>query len=158
MSKSHKKDLPPKEREELLKILKTRFEKNMKRHTGLKWDKIQDKLEAHTGKLWSLSEMERTGGEPDVVGFDKKAGEYIFTDCSQESPKGRRSVCYDRQALDSRKEHKPKNNALDMAAAMGIELLMEEEYRDLQKLGNEEKAKDFLSFSPSAVIIYPKDS
>jgi len=133
--KSNKKQLSPKQREELLRGLKARFEKNMNRHKGLEWAKVQAKLEVNTEKLWSLSEMERTGGEPDVVGHDKKAGEYIFYDCSAESPKGRRSVCYDREALDSRKEHKPKNNAIDMAAAMGIELLTEEQYRELLKLG-----------------------
>jgi len=133
---SNKKELSPEHREELLSELKARFEENMNRHKGLEWAKVQAKLEANTKKLWSLSEMERTGGEPDVVGFDKKTGEYIFYDCSAESPKGRRSLCYDRQALDERKEHKPKNNAIDMAAAMGIELLTEEQYRELQKLGN----------------------
>ena len=131
-----KNELSPEHREELLSELKTRFEENMNRHKGLEWAKVQAKLEANTKKLWSLSEMERTGGEPDVVGFDKKTGEYIFYDCSAESPTGRRSFCYDRQALDSRKEHKPKNSAIDMAAAMGIELLTEEQYRELQKLGN----------------------
>ena len=133
---SNKKELSPEQREELLKALKARFEKNMNRHKGLEWPRVKAKLEANTEKLWSLSEMERTGGEPDVVGFDKKTGAYIFYDCSAESPKGRRSLCYDRQALDERKEHKPKNNAIDMAAAMGIELLTEEQYRELQKLGN----------------------
>lgn len=130
-----KKDLSPEQREELLKTLKTRFEKNMNRHSGLEWEKIQAKLEASPEKLWSLNEMERTGGEPDVVGYDEKTGEYIFYDCSPESPKGRRSLCYDREALESRKEHKPKGSAMDMAAAMGIELLTEEQYRELQKLG-----------------------
>ena len=125
-----------KEREELLATLKTRFEKNMNRHQGLEWTKVQAKLEANSEKLRSLNEMENTGGEPDVVGFDKKTGEYIFYDCSAESPKGRRSVCYDRDGLDSRKEHKPANNAVDMAAAMGIVLLSEEQYRELQQLGN----------------------
>ncbi len=125
-----------KQREELLRALKGRFEKNMNRHQGLEWAGVQAKLEAHTEKLWSLSEMERTGGEPDVVRYDKKTGEYIFYDCSSESPKGRRSVCYDREGLESRKEHKPENNAVDMAAAMGIELLTEEKYRELQQLGN----------------------
>src|SRR5262245_25149572 len=134
--KSSKKELSPKQREELLRALKARFEKNMNRHKGLEWAKVQAKLEAHAEKLWSLHEMERTGGEPDVVGHDKKTGEYIFCDCSAESPKDRRSVCYDREALESRKEHKPANNAIDMAAAMGIELLTEEQYRELQKLGN----------------------
>ena len=133
--KSNKKELSPEQREELLRALKARFEKNMNRHKGLEWAKVQAKLEANAEKLWSLNEMERTGGEPDVVGHDKKTGEYIFYDCSAESPKGRRSLCYDREALDSRKEHKPKNSAMDMAAAMGIELLTEEQYRELQKLG-----------------------
>ena len=131
-----KKKLSPEHRVELLGELKTRFEKNMNRHKGLEWAKVEAKLEANTEKLWPLSEMETTGGEPDVVGFDKKTGEYIFYDCSAESPKGRRSLCYDREALDSRKEHKPENSAIDMATAMGIELLTEEEYRELQKLGN----------------------
>jgi hypothetical protein len=130
---SHK--LSSKQREELLAALKTRFEKNMSRHKGLQWAKVQAKLEANSEKLWSLNEMERTGGEPDVVRHDKKTGQYIFYDCSAESPKGRRSICYDREALDSRKEFKPENNAVDMAAAMGIELLTEEQYRELQKLG-----------------------
>jgi uncharacterized protein DUF4256 len=129
-------ELSPEQREELLGALKARFEKNMNRHKGLEWAQVQAKLEAHAEKLWSLNEMERTGGEPDVVGHDKKTGEYIFYDCSAESPKGRRSVCYDREALESRKEHKPEDNAIDMAAAMGIELLTEEQYRELQKLGN----------------------
>src|SRR5258706_9670906 len=131
-----KKELSPKHREELLNTLKARFEKNMNRHKGLEWARVQTKLGADTEKLWSLDEMERTGGEPDVVGFDKKTGEYIFYDCSAESPKGRRSLCYDGEALESRKEHKPKNNAIDMASAMGIELLTEEQYRELQKLGH----------------------
>jgi hypothetical protein len=133
---SNNKELPPEQRIELLEELKARFEKNMSRHQGLKWAQIQAKLEENPEKLWSLGEMERTGGEPDVVGFDKSAGEYIFYDCSAESPKGRRSFCYDREALESRKEHKPENNAIDMAAAMGIELLTEEQYRELQQLGN----------------------
>jgi len=131
-----KTELSRKQREELLRALKARFEKNMNRHEGLEWAKIEAKLEANTEKLWSLNEMERTGGEPDVVGHDKKTGEYIFFDCSPESPKGRTSVCYDREALESRKEHKPKNSAMDMATAMGIELLTEEQYLELQKLGN----------------------
>jgi hypothetical protein len=131
-----KKEFSPEQREELLRALKARFEKNMNRHKGLEWAKVQAKLEANTEKLWSLNEMERTGGEPDVVGYDKDTGEYIFYDCSAESPKGRRSVCYDHEALESRKEHKPENNAVDMAAAMGIELLTEEQYRELQNLGN----------------------
>lgn len=134
-SKSNKKKLSPEQREELLKALKARFEKNKNRHKGLEWAKVQAKLEANTEKLWSLDEMEITGGEPDVIGYDKKTGEYIFCDCSAESPKGRRSVCYDGEALESRKEHKPKNSAMDMAAAMGIELLTEEQYRELQQLG-----------------------
>jgi hypothetical protein len=133
---SNKKQLSPEQREELLGALKERFEKNMNRHKGLEWAKVEAKLEGNTEKLWSLSEMERTGGEPDVVGFDKKTGEYIFYDCSAESPKGRRSVCYDGEALESRKAHKPENNAIDMAADIGIEILTEEQYRELQKLGN----------------------
>ena len=128
--------LSKKQREELLRALKARFEKNMSRHKGLEWAQVQAKLEANTEKLWSVNEMERTGGEPDVVGHDKETGECIVFDCSPESPKGRRSLCYDREALESRKEHKPKDNAIDMAAAMGIELLTEEQYRELQKLGN----------------------
>ena len=127
--------LPAGRLEELFKTLKTRFEKNMNRHKGIQWAKLQAKLKANARKLWSLGEMERTGGEPDVVGMDKKTGEFIFYDCSEESPKGRRSLCYDREALNSRKEFKPKDSAVDMAAAMGIELLTEEEYRQLQKLG-----------------------
>jgi hypothetical protein len=130
-----KKEFSTKHREELLNTLKARFEKKINRHKGLEWAKVQAKLEANTEKLWSMNEMERTGGEPDVVGHDKKTGEYIFYDCSPESPKGRRSVCYDREALESRKEHKPEDNAIDMAAAIGIELLTEEQYRELQKLG-----------------------
>jgi Protein of unknown function (DUF4256) len=136
MTKSNKKELFPKQREELLTALKARFEKNMNRHKGLEWAKVQARLEANSEKLWSLNEMERTGGEPDVVGHDKKTGEYVFYDCSLESPKGRTSVCYDREGLESRKEHKPENNAMDMAAAMGIELLTEEQYLELQKLGD----------------------
>jgi hypothetical protein len=132
---SNKKELSPEQREELLRALKARFEKNMNRHKGLEWSIAQSKLEANTEKLWSLNEMERTGGEPDVVGHDKTTGDYIFYDCSAESPKGRRSLCYDREGLESRKEHKPENNALDMAAAMGIEILTEGQYRELQKLG-----------------------
>ena len=131
-----KKELSSAQREELLRAWKARFEKNMNRHEGLEWTKVKAKLEANPEKLWSLSEMERTGGEPDVVGQDKKSGEYIFFDCSPESPKDRRSLCYDREALDSRKEAKPKNSAMDMAAAMGIELLTEEQYQELQKIGN----------------------
>ena len=133
--KSNKKELSPKQREELLTALKVRFEKNLNRHKGLDWAKVQAKLEANPDKLWSLNEMERTGGEPDVAGQDKKSGEVIFFDCSEQSPKGRVSFCYDRVALDSRKEHKPKNSVMDMAAVMGIEVLTEEHYFELQKLG-----------------------
>jgi Protein of unknown function (DUF4256) len=134
--KSNKKALSPKQLEELHRVLKARFEKNMNRHKGLRWAEVQAKLEAKAEKLWSLNEMERTGGEPDVVGYDKDAGEYIFCDCSVESPNGRRNLCYDGEALESRKENKPKGDAIDMGAAMGIELLTEEQYRELQKLGN----------------------
>ncbi|SFM21685.1 Protein of unknown function [Gracilibacillus orientalis] len=130
------KELSLEQREEILEVLKDRFEKNMHRHDGLEWAKVQAKLEANTEKLWSLHEMERTGGEPDVVDHDKKQGEYLFYDCSAESPKGRRSVCYDREALESRKKYKPENSAIDMATAMDIELLTEEKYRELQKLDN----------------------
>ncbi|MEX0721274.1 MAG: DUF4256 domain-containing protein [Balneolaceae bacterium] len=135
--KSNKKELSSEQREELIKALKARFEKNMNRYQGLDWAKVQEKMDSkHSGeKLWLLNEMERTGGEPDVVGYDKKRGEYIFYDCSAESPKGRRSLCYDHEALESRKKHKPKNNAMDMAADMGIELLTKEQYRELQQLG-----------------------
>ena len=136
MAKSNKKELSPKQREELLNTLQARFEKNMNRHKGLAWADVQAKLLLHNEKLWSLHEMERTGGEPDVVSFDKKKGEFIFIDCSSESPAGRRSICYDREGLESRKEHKPKNNAIDIATDMGIELLTEEQYRELHKLGN----------------------
>jgi len=128
--------LSKKQHDELLRALKARFEKNMKRHEGVEWAHVQARLEADAEKLWSLNEMERTGGEPDVVGHDNKKGEYIFYDCSAESPKSRRSLCYDREALDSRKENKPKDSAVDMAAAMGVELLTEEQYRDLQELGD----------------------
>jgi len=129
------RELSPRQRDELFATLKARFEKNMNRHERLEWDKVKTKLESAGGKLWSLNEMERSGGEPDVVGRDKKTGEYLFVDCSPESPAGRTGFCYDRQGLDSRKEHKPKNNVVDLAAAMGVELLTEEEYRELQKLG-----------------------
>lgn len=132
---SNKKELSPQQREEVLGTLKTRFEKNMNRHQSLEWAKVQAKLEANAEKLWSLNEMEKTGGEPDVISNDEKTGEYTFYDCSAESPNGRRSICYDREGLESRKEHQPKNNAVDMAAAMGIDLLSEEQYRSLQKLG-----------------------
>jgi hypothetical protein len=131
-----KKELSAKQREEVLRALKARFEKNMDRHKGLEWAKVHARLEANTAKLWSLNEMERSGGEPDVVGHDKKTGEYVFYDCSAESPKGRRSVCYDREALEARKENKPKDSAIEMAAAMGVEILTEEQYRELQTLGD----------------------
>lgn len=149
--KNNKKVLSPGQRKELLEELKAHFEKNMNRHQAVDWAKVQAKLEARTEKLWSLSEMERTGGEPDVVGHDKKTGEYIFYDCSAESPNGRRSLCYDREALESRKEHKPKDNALDMAAAMGIELLTEEQYRELQKLGEFDTKTSSWVKTPSAI-------
>lgn len=131
-----KKNLSPTQTAELIKILKARFEKNMNRHKGIDWDKVQAKLEANTEKLWSLNEMESTGGEPDVVAFDKKTGAYVFYDCSPESPSGRRSICYDHKALEARKENKPKNSALNMATNMGVEILNEEQYRELQTLGN----------------------
>jgi hypothetical protein len=134
-SKSNKKMLSPEQREDIVLTLRARFEKNMKRHKGIKWADVEAKLEANGEKLWSLNEMETTGGEPDVIDYDKKTAEYIFCDCSEESPKGRRSVCYDAEALESRKEHKPKNSAVEMAATMGIGLLTEEQYRELQKLG-----------------------
>jgi uncharacterized protein DUF4256 len=134
--KNNQKELSPKQREELLRALQARFEKNVSRHKGLEWANVQARLVANAAKLWPLHEMERTGGEPDVVGHDKKTGEYIFYDCSAESPTGRRSLCYDRAALEARKEFKPKDTAMDMAAAMEIELLTEEEYRELQKLGD----------------------
>jgi hypothetical protein len=131
----NKRKVSSEQREELLRALKARFEKNMNRHSGLEWAKVQARVDANPEKLWSLNEMERTGGEPDVVGHDKKTGEYTFNDCSAESPKGRRGVCYDREALEARKEHKPEDSAIGMATAMGIELLTEEQYRELQKLG-----------------------
>jgi Protein of unknown function (DUF4256) len=143
--------LAKKQSEELFKALKARFEKNMNHHKGLAWAQVQTRLEANPEKLWSLNEMERTGGEPDVVGHDKKTGEYIFYDCSPESPKARRSLCYDREALDSRKENKPKGNAMDMAATMGIELLTEEQYRELQKLGEFDTKTSSWVKTPSAV-------
>jgi hypothetical protein len=146
-----RKELSSEQREELLRVLKTRFEKNMNRHKDLEWAKVQAKLEANPEKLLSLHEMERTGGEPDIVGHDKKTGEYVFFDCSAESPKGRRSVCYDREALESRKEHKPADNAMDMAAAMGIELLTEEQYRELQKVGNFDTKTSSWVKTPSAI-------
>ena len=144
------KDMNAKQREELLRALQGRFEKNMNRHKGLDWAKVQSKLEANPERLWTLHEMERTGGESDVVGHDKKTDEFIFYDCSAESPKGRRSACYDREALESRKENKPENNALDMAAAMGIELLTEEQYRELQKLGE-------FDLKTSSWVVTPSD-
>lgn len=143
--------LAKKQRLELLPALKARFEKNMDRHKGLTWAEVEAKLETNAEKLLSLNEMERTGGEPDVVGYDKKTGEYIFYDCSAESPKGRRSTCYDREALESRKEHKPANNALDMATAMGIELLTEEQYRELQKLGEFDTKTSSWVKTPAAI-------
>src|SRR5260370_27438191 len=143
-------EMSTKQRKELRNTLSARLEKNINRHKGLEWGKVEAKLEANAEKLWSLNEMERTGGEPDVVGHDKKTGEHIFYDCSAESPKGRRSVCYDREAQESRKEHKPEDNAIDMAAAMGIELLTEEQYRELQKLGN-------FDTKTSSWIITPSD-
>jgi hypothetical protein len=133
--KNDKKKLSAAQQKELISILKTRFEKNSNRHKGLDWSKVEARLEANPEKLWSLNEMERTGGEPDVIGLDKKTGEYIFYDCSAESPKDRRSYCYDREALDARKEHKPANSVMDVAAAMGVELLTEEQYKELQALG-----------------------
>lgn len=136
MTNTYKRALTNEQQKELFKELKTRFEKNKNRHEGMKWADVQTRLEANPGKLWSLDEMELTGGEPDVVGYDKKTEEYIFYDCSPESPKGRRSLCYDRKALDSRKQHKPKDSAMDMAAAMGIEMLTEEQYQELQTLGD----------------------
>ncbi|MFA1819376.1 DUF4256 domain-containing protein [Virgibacillus oceani] len=148
---SNKKELSREQREELLIALKARFENNLNRHEGLEWADVQTKLEAHTEKLWSLNEMEITGGEPDVVGHDQSEDEYIFYDCSAESPKGRRSVCYDRAGLESRKKHKPENNAIDMATAMGIELLTEEQYRELQKLENFDKKTSSWVQTPSDI-------
>jgi hypothetical protein len=150
-TKPSKKELPAKQREELLRTLQARFQANMTRHKGLVWGEVEDKLEANAEKLWSLNEMERTGGEPDVVGHDKKTDEYIFYDCSAESPKGRRSLCYDREALESRKEHKPKANAFDLAAAMGIDLLTEEQYRELQTLGDFDAKTSSWVKTPSAI-------
>ena len=149
--KSTNKKLSAEQREELLRTLKARFEKNMNRHQGLEWARVQAKLDANAEGVWSLSEMERTGGEPDVVGHDKKTNEYIFYDCSPESPAGRRSLCYDREALESRKEDKPKNSAIDMAIAMGMELLTEEQYRELQKLGNFDTKTSSWVKTPAAV-------
>ena len=149
--KRNKKELSPVQREELLSALKARFEKNVNRHKDLEWAQVEAKLETNPGKLSSLNEMERSGGEPNLVGYDKKTGEYIFYDCSPESPKDRRSLCYDREALDSRKENKPKGNAVDMATAMGIELLTEEQYRELQKLGKFDTKTSSWIKTPSAV-------
>jgi Protein of unknown function (DUF4256) len=149
--KSNKKELTREHREELLRALKTRFEKNIDRHQGLEWAKVQARLDANAEKLWSLSEMEQTGGEPDVVDHNKKTSEYIFYDCSAESPKGRRSLCYDREALDARKENKPKDNAVDAAAAMGIELLTEEQYRKLQNLGEFDTKTSSWLHTPSKI-------
>ena len=147
----NKKDLSPKQREELLRTLQARFQTNMTRHKGVVWGEVEDRLEANAEKLWSLSEMERTGGERDVVGYAKKTDEYIFYDCSAESPKGRRSLCYDREALESRKEHKPKGSAIDLASAMGIELLTEEQYRQLQTLGAFDTTTSSWVMTPSAI-------
>ena len=148
---SKNNELSLKQRENLLKVLLARFEKNMNRHPDLAWAKVQAKLEASPGKLWSLSEMERTGGEPDVVAVDKKSGEFVFYDCSAESPKGRRSVCYDREAWESRKENKPENTAMDMAVEMGIEMLTEEQYRELQKLGEFDTKTSSWIVTPAAI-------
>lgn len=146
-----RKKLTPKQREELLETLKARFEVNMERHPGLSWAKVEARLEASPEKLWSLCEMERTGGEPDVVGHDKKAGDVLFFDCAEESPKGRRSVCYDREGLESRKEHRPEDSAIDMASAMGIELLTEEQYRQLQEVGEFDLKTSSWLKSPDAI-------
>ncbi|MCD6010672.1 MAG: hypothetical protein K0Q79_534 [Flavipsychrobacter sp.] len=146
-----KKQLPPKQRDELLGMLKKRFEKNANRHKGIDWAKVQTRLEANTEKLWSLNEMEQTGGEPDVVGYDKKTGEYIFYDCSEESPKGRRSICYDHEALEARKEHKPKDSAINMAEEMGIDILTEEQYRELQQLGKFDTKTSSWVQTPAAI-------
>ena len=149
--KSNKKQLSPAQRKELLSALKARFEKNMNRHKGLEWAKVHAKLEANPEKLWSLDDMEMTGGEPDVVGYDKKTSEFIFYDCSEESPKGRRSLCYDGEALESRKEHKPKDSAMEMAAAMSIEILTEEQYRELQELGEFDTKTSSWVQTPAAI-------
>jgi hypothetical protein len=145
------KELSPTQRQELLSVLNARFARHMNRHEGLDWAEVNARLDASAGKLWSLAEMEQTGGEPDVVGHDQKTGEYLFIDCSAESPKGRTSVCYDREALDSRKEHKPKTSAVEMASAMGIELLTEEQYRELQKLGEFDLKSSSWVATPAAV-------
>jgi hypothetical protein len=151
ISKTQKKELSPEQRDELLAVLKARFEKNKSRHKGLEWTNVQARLEMNTDKLWSLHEMEATGGEPDVVGYDANTGEYVFYDCAAESPKGRRSVCYDREAQESRKEHQPENNAIDMAAAMGIELLTEAQYRELQQLGSFDTKTSSWVKTPAAI-------
>ena len=151
MAKTTKKELSPAQREELLSTLKTRFEKNSSRHKGLDWTNVQTRLEAHPEKLWPLHEMEQTGGEPDVIGFDQNTGEYIFYDCAAESPKGRRSLCYDKEALEARKENKPGDSAMNVAAAMGIELLTEEEYRQLQQLGNFDTKTSSWVKTPAAI-------
>ena len=144
-----KKELSLTQKEELFKVLKTRFERNIQRHKGLEWEKIQSKLEINPDKLWSLNQMEVTGGEPDAIGYDKKTGKYIFCDCSAESPKGRRSLCYDMEARESRKKHKPRNSAVEMADEMGIEILSEEQYRELQKLGTfDTKTSDWIMTPP----------
>ena len=149
--KNNKNKLTLSQAEELLNILRSRFEKNSNRHKGVEWDKVQLKLEAHPGKLWSLNEMEMTGGEPDVVGVDKKTNQYIFYDCAAETPKGRRSICYDHEALNARKEHKPENSAMGMAAEMGIELLTEEQYRELQQLGTFDVKTSSWILTPAAI-------
>ena len=146
-----KEELSAKQRDDLVNILKARFDKNMNRHKGLEWAKVRAKLEANSEKLWSLNEMERTGGEPDVVGHDQKTSQYLFCDCSAESPQGRRSLCYDREALEARKEHKPQNSAIDMAVSIGVELLTEEQYRELQKLGNFESKTSSWVKTPLAI-------
>lgn len=150
-SQMNKNKLPIERSEKLLSILKTRFEKNINRHKNIEWSKVKTKLEANTEKLWSLNEMERTGGEPDIIAYDNKTDEYIFCDCSAESPKGRRSLCYDREALESRKEHKPENNAVEIAVDMGIELLSEEQYRELQKFGEFDTKTSSWIKTPSAI-------
>jgi hypothetical protein len=154
---SNKKELSSSQREELLNTLKTRFEKNMNRHKDLKWDKVQTRIESNPEKFWSLNEMERTGGEPDVISYDVKTGEYIFYDCSAESPNGRRSLCYDRKAWESRKENKPKDNTVDVAASMGIELLTEEQYRELQKLGSPASPAGGFDLKTSSWVKTPDD-
>ncbi len=151
MAKTSNKEITPKQTEELIGILKDRFDKNRIRHKGLEWEMVAAKLMANTEKIWSLNEMENTGGEPDVIGFDKKTGEYIFCDCSVESPKGRRSLCYDREALDARKEHKPVNCITDMAASMGVDILTEEQYRELQQLGNFDTKTSSWIKTPAAI-------